>query len=127
MGYDALEFATFLQELNMYRFLAVSLLVSLLVGCNSTATSNSENTETTKAAANYETVPNNQISKIKAHKFKEDHVTEGPISNFDIVWDKSEPTTNDRHVQLVKKNSSPPIYTDCHMNWGKVLEQYPAD
>ena len=111
----------------MYRFLAVSLLVSLLVGCNSTATSNSENTETTKAAANYETVPNNQISKIKAHKFKEDHVTEGSISNFDIVWNKSEPTTNDRHVQLLKKNSSPPIYTDCHMNWGEVLEQYPAD
>lgn len=109
----------------MNRYLAIAVLISAFVGCNSPAQNNSENAETTKAAANYETVPKNQIAKIDAHKFKEECITERPVKHFDIVWDKSEPTKDKRHVQLIKKGSSPPKYIDCHMTWGEVLKQFP--
>ena len=106
--------------------LAAALIgVCIFIGCESSVQTASE-TDNNKATANYETVPANEIAKIDAHKFKNDCVTEGSVSNFDIVWDKSEPTKDKRHVQCLKKNSSPPIYTDCHITWGEVLEQYPA-
>lgn len=108
------------------KFIAiVLLLICMFSGCESAVETGSESSSD-KTVANYEPVPANEIAKIDAHKFKEDCVTEGSISNFDIVWDKSEPTKNNRNVQCLKKNSSPPVYTDCHITWGEVLEQYPA-
>ena len=74
--------------------------------------------------ANYDTVPTVETDKIHAHRFKDSVGVEGSISNFDIVWDKSEPTKSKRHIQLLRKGSNPPIYVDAHTTWGKVLEDF---
>ncbi len=73
---------------------------------------------------NYETVPNVETDKIHVHRFKKSLGIEGSDSNWDIVWDKSEPTQSKRRVQVLKKKSNPPIYRDSHATWGEIVEEF---